>query len=110
KGTLRLLDSDTGDPVGPNGGVVDLGGALATHPDWSPLGDYVALAVCGKAGNNKDVEGCSVARVAYDGGAWGDVEVLVPSAAAPASNNFFPKFSPDGRWIAYVQAPGKSKD
>src|SRR5690606_630395 len=23
KGTLRLLDSDTGDPVGPNGGVVD---------------------------------------------------------------------------------------
>ncbi len=109
KGGLTLIDSDTGDPVGPNGGVVDLGGALATHPDWSPLGDYVAVAVCTKGDKNKDVEGCSVGRIPYNGGDWGAIEILQP-AAGGEDNNFFPKYSPDGQWIAYVSSTGKSKD
>lgn len=110
KGALTLLDSDTGDPVGPNAGVVDLGGALATHPDWSPRGDYVAVALCDKGDKNRDVEGCAIARVPYDAGAWGAPEILVPGALMPADNNFFPTYSPDGAWIAYVHAAGKSKD
>jgi hypothetical protein len=110
KGALTLLDSNTGDPVGANGGGVPLGaGTLATHPDWSPRGDSVALAVCKKGDKNKDVEQCSVGRIAYTAGAWGAIEILVPAADA-TDNNYFPKYSPDGNWIAYVNAAGKSKD
>ncbi len=109
KGKLTLLDADTGAPVGPAGGVVPLGGALATHPDWSPLGDAVAVAVCTSATNNKSVEGCSVMRLPYAAGTWGTLEPIV-TAAGTGDNNFFPKYSPDGKWIAYVKATGKSKD
>jgi hypothetical protein len=107
KGVLTLIDSDTGDPVGPNDGVVPVAGT--SHPDWSPQGDYVAVAACGISDKNKEVEQCSIGRIPYSGGAWGDLEILVPAGAA-GDNNFFPKYSPDGRWIAYVNATGKSKD
>lgn len=109
KGVLTLLDATTGAPVGPNGGVVPLGGLKAQHPDWSPLGDEVAVAVCTRADNNKDVEGCGIWRLPYVGGAWGTLEPIVTPQGA-GDNNFFPKYSPDGKWIAYVRATGKSKD
>ena len=109
KGILTLIDADSGAPSGPAAGVVPLGGALATHPDWSPLGDQVAVAVCGTASNNKSVEACSIGRMSYDDGVWGEPEILV-AAAGGDDNNFFPRYSPDGNWLVYVHATGKSKD
>jgi hypothetical protein len=120
KGVLTLIDSDTGAPVGPNNGIVPLGGKLATHPDWSALGDKVVVSLATKAGN-KDMEGGSIAIIPYNNGAWGDPTIIVASngpadAGKPgpggkgADNNFFPVFSPDSKWIAYVNAQGSSKD
>jgi hypothetical protein len=108
KGALTLLDADTGQPVGPNAGAVPTGGALATHPDWSPQGDYVVVALCATVGN-KDASGCSIARIPYNGGAWGAPEILVQASGA-GDNNFFPRYSPDSSLIAFVKATGKSKD
>src|SRR6185369_4453087 len=67
KGVLTLLDSDTGATVGPDNGVVPLSGKLATHPDWSGLGDKVVVSIATKAGN-KDVEGGAIAIIPYTGG------------------------------------------
>lgn len=106
KGVLTLIDSDTGAPIGPDNGVVPLGGKLATHPDWAALGDKVVVSLATKAGN-KDMEGGSIAILPYNKGAWGTPTVIV---AAAADNNFFPVFSPDSKWIAYVNAKGSSKD
>ncbi len=108
KGVLTLIDSDTGTPIGANNGIVPLGGKLATHPDWSALGDKVVVSLATKAGN-KDMEGGSIAILPYDKGTWGAPQVLVASTAA-ADNNFFPVFSPDSKLIAYVHANGSSKD
>jgi hypothetical protein len=109
KGVLRLLETATGEPVGDNDGIVPLDGKLANMPDWSPLGDKVAFAITeGKVGN-KEIEAASIAVIDYDNGAWGKVEVLVPSQGG-ADNNFFPAWSPDSAWIAYVNAQQKSKD
>lgn len=108
-GILTLIDSDTGTPVGPNGGIVSVpAGKVATHPDWSALGDKVAITL-GEKGGNKEVEGGSIAILPYDGATFGEASVLVESSG-PADNNFFPVWSPDSRWIAYANAPGKSKD
>jgi hypothetical protein len=108
-GILTLIDSDTGAPIGDNAGVVPIpDGTIATHPDWAALGDRVAITL-GTSGGNKEVEGGAIAVLAYDGGVWGEPEILVPSTSAE-DNNFFPVWSPDSRYVAYVNAPGKSKD
>lgn len=106
KGVLTLIDSDTGAPIG--AGVVPLAGALATHPDWSAIGDKVVVSIGTKVGN-KDVEGGSIAIVPFAAGVWGAPQIIVQSTGA-TDNNFFPVFSPDSKWIAYVNATTKSKD
>ena len=108
-GTLTLIDSDTGEPVGANKGIVPLpAGQLATHPDWSALGDKVAVALAPKVGN-KDVQGASIAVLPYSNGTWGAAQVIVKSATK-VDNNYFPVWSPDSRYIAYVNSQGSSKD
>jgi WD40 repeat protein len=108
-GALTLLDADTGARVGPDDGVVPTpSGLTATHPDWSPNGDRVAITLAEKGGS-KQVEDGSIAVLPFDGTNWGAAEILVPSAGA-GDNNFFPVFSPDSRFLAYVQATGKSSD
>jgi len=108
-GIMTLIDSDTGEPLGDNAGVVPIpAGTIATHPDWSALGDRVVFTL-GVKGGNKEVEGGSIAILPYDAGVWGEPEIIVESADA-TDNNFFPVWSPDSRVIAYVNAIGKSKD
>lgn len=108
-GKLTLLDSNTGLPVGSEAGVVPLpAGTLATHPDWSALGDQVALTLAEKGGD-KATEGGSIALLPYRGGSFGAPEVIVAKAPG-AENNYFPSFSPDSRFIAFVTGTGKSED
>jgi len=108
-GKLKLLDADTGAPVGPEQGAVTLpAGASATHPDWSPLGSSIAVTLANKGGDKQTEEG-SIAVIPYTDGAFGEPQVLVPSAG-DKDNNFFPSFSPDARFIAYVNATGGSQE
>jgi hypothetical protein len=108
-GTLTLVDVETGAPIGGNNGLVPLPtGKIGTHPDWSALGNKVVFTL-GTSGGNKEVEGGAIAVLTYDNGSWGGPEILVPSAGAQ-DNNFFPVWSPDSKWIAFVNAQGKSKD
>jgi Tol biopolymer transport system component len=110
QGVLRLLETETGEPVGDNDGIVPLpAGQKANMPDWSGLGHKVAFAMTAGRVGNKEIEDASIAVIDYDDGAWGEVTVLVQSLATP-DNNFFPAWSPDSAWIAYVHATQKSKD
>ncbi|MFT3923233.1 MAG: MopE-related protein [Myxococcales bacterium] len=108
-GTLTLIDAQTGTPIGANNGLVPLPAQrIGTHPDWSALGNKVVFTL-GTKGGNKEVEGGEIAVLTYDNGSWAGPEILVPSAGAN-DNNFFPVWSPDSKWIAFVNAQGKSKD
>jgi len=107
KGTLTLRDAATGAPIGPGGGKLDLGGLKGTHPDWSPDGRHVALAVSDMI-DNVDAKRASIARIAYNDGSWGALEILVQSTGDP-DNNFAPRWGPDGS-IAFVHATSGSKD
>jgi hypothetical protein len=104
KGVLTLYDAATGVPVGPGMGKVTLPPMkFATHPDWSPDGAYVAVALTGMMPDNMDVDVASIARIPFHADAWGMPQVLVASAG-PGDNNYFPRYSPDGTYLAYVHA------
>jgi hypothetical protein len=80
----------------------------ATHPDWSRDGTYIAVALTSQAPDDLDVKAASIARIAYNDGAWGAPVTIV--AGSPTSNAFFPRWSPDSRFIAYVRASGSSQN
>lgn len=109
KGKLTLLDAQTGTKI------KDLklpATAYASHPDWSPDGKYVAVSyqVGGKAPDNKHVQGTSIARIAVlPNDEFGEPEVLVASAGA-TDTLYFPSYSPDSRYLAFVRGVGASKD
>jgi Tol biopolymer transport system component len=108
-GILTLIDSDTGETIGDNAGVVSIpADSVATHPDWAATGERVAI-VLGSKGGNKEIEAGSIALLAYDAGVWGEPEVVIASTGAD-DNNFFPVWSPDSKYLAYVHAEGKSRD
>ena len=108
-GVLTLLDAQTGQTVGDDAGVVPLPtGMLGTHPDWNAKGDLVAITLGTKDGN-KNIEGGSIALLPYNGGKWGAPEMLVQNEGGD-DNDFFPVWSPDSRYIAFVNAQGKSNN
>jgi len=104
-GVLKLYDAHTGGSLG----TVPLGTMrYATHPDWSPDGAYVAVALTTiVAPTNMDVKAASIARIPYNDGTWGTPEILV--SGSMTSNNYFPRYSPGGDFLAYVHATGTSQ-
>jgi hypothetical protein len=103
-GVLTLYDAATG----VSKGTVPLGPMrYATHPDWSPDGQFVAAALTTIAPTNMDVKTASIVRIPYNDGAWGTPQILV--SGSMTSNNYFPKWSPDGAFLAYVHATTSSQ-
>jgi hypothetical protein len=107
-GRLTLSDAKTGAVLVPSSSMPIPASTIATHPDWSPLGDEIALTLATK-GTDRNVEGGSIARMNFHDGTFDAPEILVPSAPG-SDNNYYPAFSPDGRYLAFVGTNGKSQD
>jgi Dipeptidyl peptidase IV (DPP IV) N-terminal region len=105
-GELVLRDALTGAPVGPGGGRVALP-SKATHPDWSPDGSQVAVVISNEISNG-DVRNGAIAVLPYEQGLFGAPKVLVRAEAM--YGNSFPRWSPDGRFLAYVATKSGPRD
>jgi WD40-like Beta Propeller Repeat len=105
QGQLVLRDARTGAPIGAAGGVVDLP-MKATHPDWSPDGTKIAIAMSSEV-TNAEIRNGAIAIVPYDEKGFGAPVIVVP--AGGMNNNAFPRWSPDGRFLAYVNSRGPGR-
>jgi hypothetical protein len=108
-GTMVLRDAVTGAPKDPNPLV-----ALGTMPDYSPDG---ALLVFAKPVASPcmlptmcmpGIAKGSIALLPWDAttSTWGVEQILVQQSGS--ENNYYPAFSPDGKWILYNFSTGSN--
>jgi hypothetical protein len=74
------------------------------HPEFSPDGKAVVVTLASDQIFDWSVRDGSIAVLSFDPATntLGAPEVIVPFAP---DNNFYPTWSPDGRWIAFASAP-----
>ncbi len=104
---LEFRDTKTGASVTRHkaGDAVFKPGDMAVFPEFSPDGKSVAvtLAVGGKQLWASEVSNGSIAVMPANGTTLGTPQVIVPGSKAEM--HFYPTWSPDGKWLAFVTAP-----
>ena len=110
-GVLTIRDGATGLPVAGTSTVPT--GAFATHPSFSPAGDaLVYVEVAGRTPGQNAADwaftGGSIKIIPYAAATqtWGTPRTLV----AGDGNNYYPSFSPDGRWILFNRSSEDAYD
>jgi hypothetical protein len=86
--------------------------AKGAHPDWAPNGVKMVYAspatappcvgFCGSTG----VDSASLQTLTYSGGAWSKTPATL--VAFGGQNNFYPTFSPDGKWVLFNRSPSNA--
>ena len=88
----------------------------AMFPDWSPDGQTIVFVKSATSCTASQPNfgqasifayGGSLVTLSNSGGSWGNEKVLL--AAAAGENNYYPSFSPDGKWVAFTKALNSSK-
>ncbi len=79
---------------------------LEIYPRWTPTGDSLVFAAA--------PAGLHPARVKYDllavpfNGGKGGRPTPIPDASRNGKSNYYPRFSPDGKWFSFCRSDGGS--
>ncbi len=80
---------------------------METFPAWSPDGKTILFARAEEMGDEWHETKFNLYRLAYNDGKGGTPEP-VSDACDNGLSNFFPRFSPDGKWIVFNKADWSS--
>lgn len=79
---------------------------LEMYPRWTPEGDALVFAAA-PAGNHPALTRFELFLVPFNGGKGGTPRPI-PGASRNGRSNYYPRFSPDGRWLSFCQSDGGS--
>lgn len=77
---------------------------LELYPAWTPDGKSIVYS-CAKAGAHPSLIRYDLWVVPYNDGKGGAARPI-PGASANGRSNYFARFSPDGKWLSFVQSDG----
>jgi hypothetical protein len=77
---------------------------LELFPRWTPDGKWIVFCSAPPAAHPEMVR-YDLCVVPYNDGRGGEPQPI-PGASANGRSNYFPRFSPDGRWFTFCQADG----
>jgi Tol biopolymer transport system component len=80
---------------------------METFPAWSPDGKTIIFARAEEMGDEWHETRFNLYRLPFNDGNGGTPEP-VPGAAENGVSSFFPRFSPDGKWLCFNQADWSS--
>ena len=103
-GVLRLIDGNTGGPVGGNNGVIAGPSPFGTMPDWAPDGKHLAF-VQSPANKDRGLKTSSVAWLSVAGDVFSAPQVVLTSTGA-TDNYAYPIFDPTSQWLAVARGAG----
>lgn len=105
-GVMKLLDGDTGAPVGGGMGAIPLNGKFGTQPDWAPDGKHLVFAH-GASNKDRGVQGSSIAMLDHAADAFSSLTIVRQSTGG-SDTYAYPMFDPTSQWIVYMHAAGAS--
>lgn len=102
-GTLKIIDTSGG---ANNGKILQVladgsAGHYASHPDWSADGSRIVYVDVGGPQNDTEwvfTKGSLVVVSDMGMGVFGNPKTIVTSNG---ENNYYPSFSPDGKWVLF---------
>ena len=77
---------------------------LEIHPQWTPDGSSIVFCTAAP-GRHPALLPFDLAVIPYNEGKGGE-PVLIPGASDNGRSNYYPRFSPDGRWFSFCQCDG----
>ena len=79
---------------------------LEIYPRWSPNGESIVYCSA-PAGVHPAQVRYDLRVISFDEGKGGSSKVL-PGASQNGKSNYYPRYSPDGRWLSFCQSDGGS--
>src|SRR5262249_22884675 len=110
QGVLTIYDISGGPATGAVLQILTLSAnQSATHPDWSADGKSIVYARSDQPPTDTfdwDIVQASIVTTQYSGGRFSGQQTIV--ASKNGDNNYYPSFSPDGKWILFNHAAGSA--
>ena len=98
---VAMVDLDAGTSLLLQGACDN--GMLETFPRWTPDGSHIIFCKAPQKLHPRLTK-YSLMSIPYNDGRGGEPRVLIDANGENGRSNYYPRFSPDGKWFSFVQS------